>query len=175
MIQRVIFAMTGRVWPRIWTKTSSGTSTLRPAAGTVRAYIHKQTNNTYKVYMLCVWIVLMWILCVYVLSRYALCLCALFFFFTLHVCLFTRYIIGPVYMCGLYHAWICLYENKFLCSGTPLQVKILCAFSFFSSFFLFFLIYLPFSPCCLFSSDPDMLEVGNGGMTFQEYQSHFSS
>lgn len=23
-------------------------------------------------------------------------------------------------------------------------------------------------------ADPDMLEVGNGGMTFQEYRSHFS-
>ena len=26
----------------------------------------------------------------------------------------------------------------------------------------------------LFFSDPDMLEVGNGGMTFAEYRSHFS-
>jgi len=26
----------------------------------------------------------------------------------------------------------------------------------------------------LFFSDPDMLEVGNGGMAFSEYRSHFS-
>ena len=26
----------------------------------------------------------------------------------------------------------------------------------------------------LFFSDPDMLEVGNGGMAFPEYRSHFS-
>lgn len=26
----------------------------------------------------------------------------------------------------------------------------------------------------LFSADPDMLEVGNGGMTLAEYRSHFS-
>lgn len=29
-------------------------------------------------------------------------------------------------------------------------------------------------PCNPFWADPDMLEVGNGGMTYQEYRAHFS-
>jgi len=46
---------------------------------------------------------------------------------------------------------------------------------------LYIVINLRLCPCTIFiyyniflSTDPDMLEVGNGGMTTEEYRAHFS-